>query len=82
MQGYEKHVIKGGPETLSRTQALIVETSFETLYENQPLFGEIYDTLRELGFSYAGSIEQLYCPHTGRIIQQDALFVKTVFFNN
>lgn len=78
VQGYEKHVIAGGPETLSRTQALIIETSFETLYENQPLFDEMYDTIRGLGFSYAGSIEQLYSPHTGKIIQQDALFVKTV----
>ena len=77
VQGYEKHVIAGGLQTLSKTQALIVETSFDTLYEGQPLFGEIYETVRALGFSYAGSIEQLVSPQTGKILQQDALFVRS-----
>lgn len=77
VQGYEKHVIAGGPQTLSKTQALIVETSFDTLYEGQPLFGEIYETVRALGFSYAGSIEQLVSPQTGEVLQQDTLFVRS-----
>ena len=77
VQGYEKHVIAGGLQTLSRTQVLIVETSFDVLYEGQPLFGEVYETVRELGFSYAGSIEQLVSPRTGKILQQDSLFVRS-----
>ena len=77
VQGYEKHVVAGGHQTLAKTQMLIVETSFETLYEGQPLFGEIYEAVRALGFSYAGSIEQLFSPQTGKVLQQDALFVRS-----
>lgn len=76
VQGYEKHVILGGIQTLCNTQLLIVETSFETLYNGQPLFGEIYETVCALGFVYAGSFDQLNSPRTGKVLQQDAMFVR------
>src|SRR5215831_4284567 len=42
VQGYEDRVILGGEKVFSRAKLLIVETSFQTLYESQPLFDEVY----------------------------------------
>lgn len=76
VQGYEAHVIRGGETTLRRARTIIVETSFATLYEGQPRFDDIYQSLRRLGFSYAGNWEQLPDPRTGRILQADAIFIR------
>lgn len=76
VQGFEDKVIKGGVATLKQASAIITEVSFETLYENQPLFHSVYSQLHELGFRYAGNIEQLYSPHNHKILQADALFIK------
>jgi FkbM family methyltransferase len=76
VQGYEDRVILGGRELVSRARILFVETSFKTLYVGQPSFGQIYNMLRELGFSYVGSIEQVKSPLDGRVLQSDSIFLK------
>ena len=77
VQGFEAHVIGGGPQTLRRAQAIIVETSFAPLYKGQPCFDAIYRSLRDLGFEYAGNWEQLPDPKTGRMLQADAIFLRS-----
>jgi len=76
VQGYERQVIEGGTETLSRADVVIAETSMEPLYDGQPLFLDIVNSLKELGFRYAGSMDSLYSPKDGRVLQQDAFFVR------
>jgi FkbM family methyltransferase len=76
VQGYEDKVIRGGAELISRATLLILETSFVTLYEGQPLFGDIYDLVRSMGFKYVGSFEQMESPLNRRILQQDSLFLR------
>lgn len=76
VQGYEDHVLRGGAQTIQRARLIIVETSFEAFYENQPLFGDIYQRLTGWGFSYAGPLNQLNQPKDGRPLQEDSLFVK------
>ena len=76
VQGFEDKVIAGGQETLKRCQLVILETSFETLYEDQPLFHDIYNLMIEMGFKYAGSMGQLIHPITGDILQSDSLFIR------
>lgn len=76
VQGYESFVIAGGKQVLKKAKIIITETSVETLYENQKLFSDIYQQLTNLGFEYKGSFDQLKSPIDGRILQQDALFVK------
>jgi FkbM family methyltransferase len=76
VQGYEGHVLRGGQQTLRRAAAMIVETSFEPLYEGQPLFPDVYRTLTEWGFTYLGRLDQFCDPHDSRPLQQDSLFVK------
>lgn len=74
VQGFEDRVIEGGELTIRRAKILIVELSFETLYEHQPLFDDIYTTLRRLGFVYRGAMEQLLSPSDGRVLQADGIF--------
>lgn len=79
VQGYEDKVLKGGEETIKRARLVISETSFESLYEGQPLFNEIYHKFIELGFTYAGSFEQLCNPCNGRILQADSIFINSYY---
>lgn len=76
VQGYEDMVIKGGRNVISRSKVLIVETNFQTLYFGSPLFEEIYDTLRKIGFKYKGALHQMKSPIDGSVIQADSIFVK------
>ncbi len=75
VQGYEDKVIKGGENAIKRAKVLIVETSFYTLYEGQPLFHEIYELLVRKGFKYVGNLDQLVSPVDGRLLQADAIFL-------
>jgi hypothetical protein len=54
-----------------------VETNFELLYESQSLFDDIYSTLRDMGFTFHGTIGQLLSPVDGRILQADSLFLRS-----
>lgn len=77
VQGFEDKVIEGGIVTIKQATILIVEMSVEKLYENQPLFNNIYSLLLNLGFTYKGNYEQLYNPQDGRILQVDGIFMKS-----
>ncbi|MBK3665342.1 FkbM family methyltransferase [Bradyrhizobium diazoefficiens] len=76
VQGFEDRVIRGGENTIKRAKFIITEVSFTPLYEGQPLFGMIYDQLKQLGFAYGGEMHQLKSPRDGLPLQADALFVR------
>jgi FkbM family methyltransferase len=76
VQGYEANVLAGGAETVKRAVAVIMETSFRRLYEGQPLFEEIYETMRGLGFDFQGNMEQMVSPADGRVVQADSIFIR------
>ena len=76
VQGFEDQVIKGLPETLRRADLLIVEASFRTLYDGQPLFDDIYALMRENGFKFVGIQDYLADPRDGQILQIDGVFEK------
>lgn len=76
VQGYEGHVLRGGANTIQHAQAIIVETSFQPLYQGQPLFPDIDGMLSGWGFTYLGAVDQFSDPRDGRPLQQDSLFVK------
>lgn len=78
VQGFEDKVISGGTEVIKKAGMVFCEVSFTELYKGQLLFKDIYEMFKNLGFSYAGNIEQLRSPETNRILQADAVFVKTV----
>lgn len=76
VQGFEDKVIAGGAETFKKASLVLIETSFVELYEGQPLFGDIHDQLRSLGFSYYGAAAEHRNPNTGELLYQDSIFTK------
>ncbi len=75
-QGFEDRVIRGGPDFLKETKAVLAETSFLELYKGQPLFADIYKTLTSQGFRYTGSFWQKINPENGQVLFEDSLFVR------
>jgi len=76
VQGTEDKVILGGEKLISRASVLILETSFQSLYQDQPLFDTIYEMLKQRGFIYAGSEHTIRNPNDGSILQSDSVFYK------
>jgi FkbM family methyltransferase len=76
VQGYEDKVLRGGEKTIRESALIILETSFETLYEGQPMFHEIYQRLVSWGFVYSGATSQLCSPQDGKPLQEDSIFVR------
>jgi FkbM family methyltransferase len=76
VQGFEDKVICGGKKTIEQATVIIVEMSTSCLYENQPLFGEIYEMLTGMGFQYYGNFDQLLSPINGRVLQMDGIFLR------
>jgi len=74
VQGFEDKVIAGGEDVVARAKIIIIEVSFQPLYEGGPLFDAIYRLLKKHGFTYNGNFEQLFSPKDGRILQADAIF--------
>ncbi len=76
VQGYEDQVLAGGKTTCGRAAAIIIEVSFETLYEGQPLFDDIYRTLTGMGLVYKGDLEETAERNSGRNLYADAIFLR------
>ena len=73
---FEDKVIAGGTETFKKASLILIETSFKELYEEQPLFGDIHDKLRALGFRYQGATAEHRNKKDGTLLYQDSLFVR------
>ena len=76
VQGYEDKVIEGGKNIISRAKLVIIESSFEELYEGQPLFDDIYLQMRELGFRYNGDNHQVKSQQDRRVLQENSVYLK------
>jgi len=76
VQGYEDKVIKGAEKTLKKMDWVMIEMSFKPLYEGQPLFDEIYQSLISSGLKFAGNMEALYSPLDGNVLQSDGIFYR------
>jgi FkbM family methyltransferase len=76
-QGSEADVLEGASSILHRVIGLRVELSFVELYEDQPLFDEMYAEIRTLGFELWECTPVLRDPRTGQVLQIDATFFRT-----
>ena len=74
VQGFEDRVIRGGEKTFDNVMAIVVELSSYPLYEGQPSFADVHDQLDQLGFVFRGTVDQMFSPNDGRILQFDGLF--------
>src|SRR5215467_5764442 len=69
VQGYEAEVLRGATALLQKTDCVLLEVSFRTLYEGQGSFAEIHAILEKSGFAYSGNLEQLLSPLDGSVLQ-------------
>lgn len=74
VQGYELLVIQGGINTIKQAKIVLIEVCFYEFYENQPLFDDVYNCLRKLGFEYRGNLHQFISKNNKKIIFADAIF--------
>lgn len=77
VQGHELAVIKGGRETLSLCQRVMLECNFAPLYHGQPAFDDIYREMRSMNFRFDGFIGNLRHPRTLELLSADAIFYKS-----
>ncbi len=76
VQGYEEFVINGGKEIIEDAELVIVEVSYDELYEGNVMFDGIYTLMKSMGFNFSGNFEQLRSQLNNKIIQGDAIFIK------
>ena len=78
VQGYEGEVLEGGKETLKKVDYVLLETSFTQMYEGEPLFAELVETMKSFHFDFVRPIAFLKSNKTGEILQADILFRKSL----
>jgi FkbM family methyltransferase len=73
VQGYEKEVLKGAIRSLDRVDYLLFETSFVQMYDGEPLFDEMHNFVKELGFEFIAPVGFLQTDAL-QILQMDLLY--------
>jgi FkbM family methyltransferase len=76
VQGLEKDVINGAPETLRHTVAVEAELSLAPLYQGQALFAEMVDVLDRAGFHLVSVEPGFADSRTGHLLQIDGIFAR------
>lgn len=76
VQGAELDVLRGAGARLDDVSVIIVESPFETAYEDAAGFDDIYRFLTESGFVYQGALGQLNSKITGRVRQEDSIYLR------
>ena len=76
-QGSEHLILKGSDETLKHCIGLQLELSLVPLYENQLLYDDMINILKEKGFELWSIASVFSNPQNGRLLQVDAIFIKS-----
>lgn len=76
VQGYEEMVLRGAKRLLQRVDYLVVELSFQPLYEEEPTFERMIALLREQGLELTCAVDLMRDPNTGVFLQVDGLFTR------
>ena len=79
LQGYELEALKGCGSMLERIKIISTEIEFVTLYDGQPLFGDIDVFLRARGFKLL-NLYELYTHPDGQLTAGDAVYLNTNYF--
>lgn len=75
VQGFEKEVIKGAAASLAVIDYILIEMPFFSLYDSQPLFGELNQMLNDLGYEIYLPMDANYGADN-KIIEIDFLYRK------
>lgn len=76
VQGYEQKVLAGSIETVKNAAVVIIESSFEPLYEGQWLFNDVYLYFTNAGFRFMGFADQTLSKKSGIPLYADGIFVR------
>ena len=74
-QGFEKNVILGGENVLSKIRIIQLEMSIVPLYENEILFIEMINFLDSKGFELFALENGFSDKKTGKLLQVDGIFI-------
>lgn len=77
VQGYELEILKGGTETLKRTDILLLEMQNHHYYTNAPMYFDLDKFLREQNFSFWDIIPSLR--GNNKLKEWDAIYVSNRF---
>lgn len=75
-QGYEKHVLAGAEQSLTKIKGLQLELSLIELYEGETLFREMINFIEDKGFTMCALEPGFYNKSTGRLLQTDVIFFR------
>lgn len=75
-QGYELPVLRGASALLPDIRGLQLELSLESLYEGEPLYREVIDTVEGLGYSLHDLNPCFSDDATGKTYQLDGVFFR------
>jgi FkbM family methyltransferase len=76
VQGYELEVLKGAKRCLETTELLLLEVSYQPIYERAPLAHEVIGFAGSLGFAIYDICTYSQRPLDGELAQSDILFVR------
>lgn len=79
LQGYELEALKGCGKLLQRIKIITTEIEFVSLYDGQPLFGDIDVFLRSNGFQIL-NLYELYTHPDGQLTAGDAVYLNSKYF--
>jgi FkbM family methyltransferase len=74
VQGYEAEVLKGAENSLELFQFVQMELSFVSLYKGSPDYKDLISFMEKRGFKVFTIIPGFRSPHTGQMLQADAIF--------
>jgi len=88
VQGATLDVLRGGPETIGNALVVQCEVEFVQLYEGEPLFAEIDQEMRKLGFllhqfapmatrTFAPLKRKPGAPSHGQVLWSDAIYARS-----
>jgi FkbM family methyltransferase len=75
-QGYELEILKGGEETLSHAEFILLEVSFLDIYVNCPLVADTIDFMKNRGFVVYDICTLMHRPLDKALFQSDFLFIR------
>lgn len=77
VQGFERHVLAGAEKSLRAIKWVVMEVSFDPLYEGEWIFEEARQFMQARGFRFERPVGFLAEAVHGQIVQMDALFSRT-----
>jgi FkbM family methyltransferase len=80
VQGAELDVLKGAKEALKRVKTISIEVEFVSMYEEQPLFGDIDVYLRKEGF-FLYNMYEIWTHKDGQIESADVTYLNSRYFD-